>query len=127
MQAKQIAFFVLAFSLSMGIINATGIFDYDPGNYEVNVQSNLTKNIAELDNSADSSGSLAGLLDGWKMLKQSYDAIKTMFSVLLLPGPWLYNMGVSFGTSGAVQTMVTLVEAWGLVQFITNRSTKGME
>lgn len=127
MQAKQIAFFVLAFSLSMGIINATGIFDYDPGNYEVNVQSNLTKNIAELDNSADSSGSLAGLLDGWEMLKQSYDAIKTMFSVLLLPGPWLYNMGVSFGTSGAVQTMVTLVEAWGLVQFITNRSTKGME
>ncbi len=127
MQAKQMAFFVVAFSLSMGIINTTGIFDYNAGNYEVDVKDNLTANIAKLDSSAESDGGLAKLIDGWKMLKMSYDAIKTMFTVLLLPGPWLYNMGVGLGTAGAVQTMATLIEAVGLVQIVSNRSFKGME
>lgn len=127
MQAKQIAFFVVAFSLSMGIISVSGIFDYDPGNYEVNIQQNITEDIAMLDNSAESDNALERLVDGWEMLKQSYDALKTVFSVLLLPGPWLYSLGVSFVISSAVQTIVTLVELAGLVQFITNRSFKGME
>lgn len=127
MQAKQIAFFVIAFSISMGIINASGIFGYDIASYEVDVDDDLTSGITEIDNPVASSSDLNDLVDGWEMLSKVWDTIKTVFSVLVVPYYWLRDVGVNEAVAAGVQTMVTLVESWGFIQFISNRSTKGMD
>lgn len=127
MQAKQLAFFVLALSLAGGIINSSGIFETDFKNYDVNVDKDLSKGIAEIDESVQSDNDLLGIFEGWELIKKTWDIIKTMFSVLALPGKWLVKLGVDSGTAFAVQVLVTAIEAWGLIQFVTGRSTKGME
>jgi len=126
MQAKQLAFFVVAFSIAITAINASGIFDYNLNGYEVDVDDDLTKGITEIDNSVASSGDLADLTDGWKMLSNIWSTVTTIFSVLVLPYPWFVGMGVNEGISAGIQTMVTLVESWGFIQFVSNRSDKGM-
>ena len=127
MQAKQLAFFVVAFSISLGVINASGIFSYDVNSYDVDVDDDLTSGITDIDNSVSSSGDLTDLTDGWEMLSKVWSTIKTIFSVLVLPYYWLRDMGVNEGISAGIQTMVTLAESWGFIQFLANRSTKGME
>ncbi len=127
MQAKQLAFFVLALSLAGGIINSSGIFDTDFTTYEVDVDEGIADDIIEIDDSVQSKNDLTEALDGWKMLKRSWDTMKTVFSVLALPGKWLLDLGVGAATAIAVQIMVSVVEVWGLIQLLTGRSTKGME
>ncbi len=127
MQAKQLAFFVIAFSIALGVINASGVFSYDINSYEVNVNDDLTSGITDIDNSVSSAGDLSDLTDGWEMLSKVWSTIKTIFSVLVLPYYWLRDMGVNEGISAGIQTMVTLAESWGFIQFLANRSTKGME
>jgi len=127
MQAKQLAFFVVAFSISLGVINASGIFSYDINSYDVDVDDDLTSGITDMNNSVSSSGDLTALTDGWEMLSKVWSTIKTIFSVLVLPYYWLRDMGVNEGISAGIQTMVTLAESWGFIQFLANRSTKGME
>jgi len=127
MQAKQLAFFVVAFSIAISAINLSGIFDYNLNGYDVNVDDDLTKGITEINNSVSSSGDLSDLVDGWEMLKSVYNMVGTILEVLILPYYWLSDMGVNDGVAKGVQTMVTLAEAWGFIQFLGNRSTKGME
>lgn len=127
MQAKQLAFFVLALSLAGGIINSSGIFDTEIAVYNVDVDESISDDITEIDNSVKSDSDLAGALEGWEMLKKTWDTMITMFSVLALPGKWLVKYGVDDGVAAAVQIIVSVVEAWGLMQFLTGRSTKGME
>lgn len=127
MQAKQLAFFVLALSLAGGIVNSSGIFDTDFTVYDVDVDESIADDIIEIDESTKSDSDLAGMMDGWEMLKKSWDTLKAVFSVLALPGPWLYGKGVNVATSTAIQIMVSVVEMWGLIQLLTGRSTKGME
>lgn len=127
MQIKQLAFFVIAFSVSMSAINAVGIFDYDPGRYEVTVSDDISDNITKIDDSMKSTSGLTAIFDGWEMIKTAFGAIKTIFSVLILPGPWLEDMGLNSAIADAVQVMVNLAELVGFIQFISNRSFKGME
>ena len=127
MQAKQLAFFVVAFSIAITAINASGIFDYNLNGYEVDVDDDLTKGITEINNSVSSSSDLSTLVDGWEMLKSVYTMVGTILEVLILPYYWLSDMGVNAGVAKGIQTMVTLAEAWGFIQFLGNRSTKGME
>lgn len=127
MQAKQLAFFVLALSLAGGIVNSSGIFDTDFTVYEVEVDESIADDIVEIDGSVKSDSDLTGMLDGWEMLKKSWDILITVFSVLALPGKWLTKLGVDAATATAVQIIVSVVEMWGLLQLLTGRSTKGME
>lgn len=127
MQAKQLAFFVIAFSIAISVINLSGIFDYNLNGYDVNVDDDLTKGITEINNSVSSPGDLSDLVDGWEMLKSVYNMVGTILEVLILPYFWLSGMGVNDGVAKGIQTMVTLAEAWGFIQFLANRSTKGME
>ncbi len=127
MQAKQLAFFVIAFSIAISVINLSGIFDYNLNGYDVNVDDDLTKGITEINNSVSSAGDLSDLVDGWEMLKSVYNMVGTILEVLILPYFWLSGMGVNDGVAKGIQTMVTLAEAWGFIQFLANRSTKGME
>lgn len=127
MQAKQLAFFVIAFSLAGGIINGSGIFSTEFGGYDVNVDESIADGISEIDDPAKSSGDLAEAVDGWRMIKKSWDTLKTVFTVLALPGSWLASKGVDAATATGIQIMVSVVEVWGLVQLFTGRSTKGME
>lgn len=127
MQAKQLAFFILAFSLAGGIINSSGIFDTDIAVYDVDVDEDIADGIMEVGGPVQSDSDLAGALDGWEMLKKSWDTLKTVFTLLALPGPWLYSRGVNAATSTGIQTLVSMVEVWGLIQLFTGRSTKGME
>ncbi len=127
MQAKQLAFFVIALSLAGGIINSSGIFSTEFGVYDVNVDENIADDIMEIGDSTQSAGDLAEMVDGWEMLKRSWDTLKTVVKVVALPGPWLYKKGVDAATSTGIQIMANLGVVWGLVQLFTGRSTKGME
>lgn len=127
MQAKQLAFFVLALSLAGGVINSSGIFDTGIAVYDIDVDEDISDGIAEINESVQSDSDLLGIFEGWEMIKKTWDIVVTMFSVLALPGRWLVKLGVDSGTALAVQAIVSVVEAWGLVQFVTGRSSKGME
>jgi len=50
-----------------------------------------------------------------------------VFSVLVLPGPYLASIGIPVAFAYGIQTMVSLAEVWGLMQLVTNRSTGGMD
>ena len=127
MQAKQLAFFVVAFSVALGVINASGIFSYNINSYDVDIDESLTNGITEIDNSVESSGDLSDAIDGLNMISKVYDTLKTILTVLVAPYYWLVEMGVNEGVATGIQTMVTLAESWGIIQFLANRSTKGME
>lgn len=126
MQAKQLAFFVIAFFVSLNVINASGIFDVTVADYEIDVNDDLTEGITEINDSVSSSSDLTSLLDGWNMLKSVFGLVVTILKVLAFPYPWFVEMGVSKGMAAAVQTMATLTEAWGFITFVSNRSDKGM-
>jgi hypothetical protein len=87
---------------------ATGLVDTDPGN-------------------ATSSTDLTTSLDSWGLILSTFDIIKKMFSVLVLPGPFLKSIGVNALFADAVQVIMNVGVAWGLIQFATNRSIKQYE
>ncbi|MCK9575922.1 MAG: hypothetical protein M0R51_08260 [Clostridia bacterium] len=127
MQAKQLAFFIIAFSLAGGVINSTGIFNSVDVYAVDDIDSDMTDGIMEIDESASSEGDLATAIDGWKMIAQTFAVLKTVLSVLVLPGQYLVNLGVNVAFAGAIQIIFNLACAWGILQFVLNRSTAGLD
>lgn len=124
--AQKIAFFIFAFVVAGGIINGSGIFTpvHVP---DVDMPSaDLADGITE-SNGLQSEGDEASMIDGWRMVKSMYSTVKTVFGVLLIPGYYLYDLGVPVDAALGIQSMVTLSEVWGTLQIISNRSTKGMD
>lgn len=127
MFAKEAAFFVIAFALAGGVVNALGIFD-EAAIYEVDdIDASLTDDIMEIDESAAAEGDLSTAVDGWKMVAQSFAILKTVLTVLLLPGPYLVsifgNGAAVIAFAAAVQVLCNLILVWGIMQFALNRST----
>lgn len=123
MFAKEAAFFIIAFALAGGVVNSLGIFEEVPI-YEIdNVDTSLTDGIMEIDESAAAEGDLATAIDGWQMVAQSYSALKTVLTVLVVPGVFLADRGVPTAFAVAVQILCNVVLVWGAMQFALNRST----
>ena len=122
--------FLVAFCLAGGIINATGIF-LPVENMDVgvdNLDSGMTDDIIEVDeNSVYSTSDMSSEVDSWGLLLQSLNVVKQMLSVLILPGPFLKSVGVPSAFANAIQIILNIVLAWGLIQFALNRSTKALD
>jgi len=126
MNAQKIAFFIFAFVIAGGIINGSGIFT--PVSVpDVDMPSaNLADGIVET-NDVSSSSDLSDVFDGWAMIKSMFSTVKTVFGVLAVPVFYLLDLGVPLAVAAGIQSLVTLSEVWGLLQIVTNRSTKGMD
>ena len=124
MWAKEVAFFLVAFIIAGGIINGAGIFKPVP--VPEMSGATLSEGIVEVDSSASESD-IEAAFDGWSMVANMYKTAKEVFSVLILPGPYLASIGIPVAFAYGIQTMVSLAEAWGLMQLVTNRSTGGMD
>jgi len=126
MNAQKIAFFIFAFVIAGGIINGSGIFT------QVSVPdvdmptADLADGIVET-NDVSSDSDLSTAFDGWAMVKSMYSTVKTVFGVLAVPYYYLRDLGVPVAVALGIQSMVTLSEVWGMLQLISNRSTKGMD
>ena len=57
----------------------------------------------------------------------AFGLLKTVLEVLFIPGLYLYNMGVDLTFALAIQAIFNLSLLFGLIQFITGKSFKGME
>lgn len=130
MHSKEIALFLVAFCLAGGIINATGIFspveNMDVGTENLN--SSMSDDILEVnEDGVYSSSDISSEVDSWGLLLQTMDIIKQMLSVLVLPGPFLRSIGVPTAFADAVQVILNIVLAWGIIQFALNRSTKNLD
>lgn len=130
MHSKEVALFLVAFCLAGGIINATGIFS-PVENIDVGTESldgDMANDILEVnEDSVYSSSDISSEVDSWGLLLQSMSIVKQMLSVLILPGPFLKSIGVPVLFADAVQVILNIVLAWGLIQFALNRSTKNLE
>ena len=126
MWAKEIAFFLLAFVVAGGIINGAGIFDTVTIPEATMPGADLADGIVEA-GSSGSESDVSSAFDGWAMIASMYSTVKTVFSVLVLPGPYLASIGIPTAFAYGIQTMVSLAEVWGLMQLVTNRSTGGMD
>jgi hypothetical protein len=127
MFAKELAFFLLAFVVSAGIINGAGIFDVVTVPDVDMPSADLADGIVEMDGSVESDSGMSSYFDSWGMIASMYNTVKTVFSILVIPGPYLFSVGVPYAFAAGIQTMVTLAEIWGLLQIVTNRSTGGMD
>lgn len=131
MQAKNIALFILCFCLAGGVVNGSGIFQpvaVPDANTEQFNDSHLADGIMKLpDNGTISADDISTGLDGWGMLINTFGMVGMMFQVLVLPGFFLSSIGVPSSFAWAIQIIVNVVTVWGLVQFVTGRSTKTMD
>jgi len=128
MNAQKMAMFILCFVLMGGIVNGLEIFESVSVPNVTMPSADLAEGITEVgDGDVTTSSDLSDVFDGWAMLKSMIGAIATMFGVLTVPGYYLYSVGMPLAMAGAIQTIVTCAEIYGLIQFISNRSLKGME
>lgn len=126
MNAQKMAFFIFAFVVSAGIINGSGIFEQTVASPDVEIPgTDFGDGIAEAN--TGSASDLSASFDGWQMVSEMVSVVKTMLSVLLLPGPFLISMGVPVAFGIGLQCMASLSLVWSLVQIWTNRNTKGMD
>ena len=129
MNAQKLAFFIIAFALAGGIVNESGIFSYDVDVYDIdteNINQSFADGITEI-NDVSSEGDLQSAFDGWTMIKKTLGLLVMVLEVLFVPGLYLYNLGVDLTFSLAVQAICNLSLGWGIVQFVSGRSTKGMD
>lgn len=129
MNAQKLAFFIIAFALAGGIVNESGIFSYDVNVYEVdtdNINQSFADGITEID-ATQAESDLTAAFDGWTMVKKTMGLLVIVLEVLFIPGLYLYNIGVDLTFALAVQVICNLSLGWGVLQFISGRSTKGMD
>ena len=130
-------FFILAFALSGGIINASGIFDRQVDMYNIDETTadidgaaegfkEEDNGITELDGSVHATGDLDAITGGWQLLTNSFSMLKLFVRLVFLPGPWLVAHGAPFGFAAAIQIMLNTGLVWGVIQFLSNRSTQSM-
>lgn len=130
MNAQKIAFFIICFSLAGGIVNGSGIFDTQPEVYTVKTYSEYNKTFAEGIGEVEgvgSEGDLSSLFEGWNLIKSLLGMLKSILYVVFIPGLYLYNLGVPYNFAMAIQFICMLSMFFGVIQFISNRSTGGME
>lgn len=128
MRAIQIAYFVFAFVLATGIINSSGIFTTQLPERTITIpQANTSAGITDISGGIMDETDTASAFDGWRVLGTMFRTLKDVFSVLVLPGKILVDYGFPVAFALAIQAMVSLTEAVGILQFLSNRSTQGME
>lgn len=127
---KEIATYIICFSLAVGVVNATGIFEpIDNVNVDTSMYTPETiDGVTELSNGSIMSDSdVSSALDGWSMLSSTFGIIKSMLSVIVLPGPYLIAHGVNTAFALALQIVINGAYIWSIMQYVLNRPAGNME
>ena len=128
MNALKIAMFIFAFSIAASIINGSGIFETQVQGPNVTVPgADLAEGISEVDSGTSSTDDIESTFNAGAMILNSVSIIFTIFEVLLIPGYYLWSLGVPWSICAGIQAMITLTEVIGAVQFYSGRTVKGME
>lgn len=126
MNAQKLAFFVIAFSLAGAVINESGIFN-PVQVYEIDeIDSDFSSGVTEIDGTLAESDA-QGDFDGWQMVFKTVGLFTTVLGVLVIPYNYLTDIGVNTSFALAIQVIANLTVVWGAVQFLSGRSTKGMD
>jgi hypothetical protein len=144
MQLKEMIVFTFCFAISIVVINTLGIFphitplDGEPKEGEegffnktlnATVASTTGSNgISEIPTDENggmiSADDVSGLTMGIEMFLGTLMIFKSLLVVLVFPCIWLVGIGVPAYLAWALQVVISLVEIFGLLQFISGRSTK---
>lgn len=127
MQIKEIAFFILSVSVAITAVNSIGIFSPVEEMPVNTIDQNLTEGISMINDSMSSTNAAADAVSGTTLLLQAWATFKTMMELTLLPGVWLFGIGVPLYMCIPVQAIINATEVWGVLQFTTGRSTKSMD
>jgi len=118
----DIALALFIFQFVLGCINGLGIFETQVavGNAEVS-EAQVQEVTGALENVEGGSG--FSVLMVIKMVKI---VIGAFFTVLFIV-PMLLDWGIPLQIAMMIQMPIWLVEVWGIIQYVTGRSTKQME
>lgn len=127
MNAKKWAFYIFCFCLAGTIINSSGLYSVIE-TPSVNVpEANLGEGITDISEGITSAEDSNSMYDSGEMLSNILNTVKTFFSVLFIPGPYLVTLGWPSSVAGAIQAIANLTEAWAFMQLISGRQTKSMD
>lgn len=108
------------------MINEAGIFD-PVQVYEIDeVDNSFSNGITEIDGTASESD-MRNEYDGWTMIFKTVGTFITVLGALTIPYLYLVDVGVNSAFALAIQVIVNLTMLWGIIQFLSGRSTKGMD
>lgn len=128
MNALKMAMFIFSFIIAAGIINGSGIFTTQIQAPNVTMPgADLATGIAEIDSGTSSTEDIEAVFNAGAMVLNAVSAFLTLFEVLLIPGYYLWSLDVPFSICMGIQSLVTISEVVGVIQFYSGRSTKGME
>lgn len=126
MNAQKLAFFVIAFALAGTVINEAGIFN-PVQVYELEeIDSEFSSGVTEIDGTL-AEDDLQSDFDGWSMVFKTIGLFTTVLGVLVIPYNYLTDLGVNESFALAIQVIANLTVMWGVIQFLSGRSTKGMD
>jgi hypothetical protein len=126
MNAQKLAFFVIAFALAGAVINEAGIFNPIQV-YEIEeIDSEFSSGVTEIDGTL-AEDDLQSDFDGWSMVFKTIGLFTTVLGVLVIPYNYLTDIGVNESFALAIQVIANLTVIWGVIQFMSGRSTKGMD
>lgn len=126
MNAQKLAFFVIAFSLAGVVVNESGIFNPVQVYTVDEIDSEFSSGVTEIDGTR-AEGDLRSNFDGWTMIFKTIGLFTTVLGVLVIPYNYLTDLGVNASFALAVQAIANLTVIWGVIQFLSGRSTKGMD
>ncbi len=127
MQIKEIAYFILSVSLAITAVNSIGIFSPIETMDTNEINQSMTEGVSMINESAVSSNEVADAVSGTALLLQAWSTFKTMMTLTLLPGVWLFGIGVPLYMCVPIQAIINATEVWGVMQFVSGRSTKTMD
>lgn len=128
MNALKMAMFIFAFVIAAGIINGSGIYDTKVQAPNVSMPgADLATGISEVDSGTSSTDDIESAFNAGAMVLNTVSALLTLFEVLLIPGYYLWSLGAPYSVCMGIQSLVTISETIGVLQFYSGRSTKGME
>lgn len=127
MQIKEIAYFILSVSLAITAVNSIGIFNPVEPMQTNEINQTTANGISAIDENAISSSAAADAISGTALLLQAWATFQTMMTLTLLPGVWLFGIGVPLYMCVPVQAIINATEIWGVMQFVSGRSTKTMD
>lgn len=126
MNAQKLAFFVIAFSLAGVVVNESGIFNPVQVYTVDEIDSEFSSGVTEIDGTR-AVDDLRSNFDGWAMVFKTIGLFTTVLGVLVIPYNYLTDLGVNASFALAVQVIANLTVVWGVIQFLSGRSTKGMD
>jgi hypothetical protein len=122
MKVYDIALALFIFQFVLGCVNGLGIFDTQVtvGNLKIS-DAQVTAVSETIENSE------GGILLNTLMLIKMFKIVFGAFLSVLFIVPMLLDWGIPLQIAMMIQMPIWLVEVWGIMQYVTGRTTKQME